>query len=124
MEKTKFDLLFEDIMNTLSTEVTADPTQAPVLQSSFENEKYIEEYEYKPGWLIVISEITEDDDNKVYEFIIGKLDENKKPIDWPYFESSNEYVSPQEAKTWAEGQVEDFIEDELEADESDDEDEM
>ena len=59
---------------------------------------------------------TEDDGNKVYEFLIGKTDADGNVIDWPYFESSNEYVSPQEAKTWAEGQVEDFIEDELDDD--------
>ena len=107
MKKTKFDLLFEDIMQTLS--------------SDFQNEEYIEEYEYKPGWKIVIAEITEDDGNKIYEFIIGKTDADGNVIDWPYFESSNEYVSPQEAKTWAERQVEDFIEDELDDDESDEE---
>lgn len=83
------------------------------LQPLYSNEKYIENYNYDVrgnNFKIVIVEVSENDD-VYYEYIIGKLDETGNIIDWPLFESSNEFETISLAQSAAEDYIEDYIND-------------
>ena len=84
-------------------------------QPLYSNEKYIENYNYDVrgnNFKIVIVEISENDD-VYYEYIIGKLDETGNIIDWPLFESSDEFESIDLAKAAAEDYVIDYVNDSI-----------
>ena len=98
MEKTKFDLLFEDIANKLNITVPS-PYDETV-------EEYVHEY-IRHDFKVVIVKVT-DDTGTFFEFMLGKIDKDGNLIDWPYFESSNEFETVDEAINAAEDYIYDY----------------
>lgn len=98
MKKTKFDLLFEDIANKLNINVPS-PYDETV-------EEYVHEY-IRHDFKVVIVKVT-DDTGTFFEFMLGKIDKDGNLIDWPYFESSNEFETIDKAINAAEDYIYDY----------------
>ena len=85
------------------------------LKSQFNNEEYVYDYNYEVNnnhFKIVIAKIT-DEDNIYYEYLIGKLDDNNNIIDWPLFESSDEFETMSLAQAAAEDYIFDYVNDSI-----------
>lgn len=96
---SRFNELFE------STELT----------SEYSNEEYIHDYNYEindNNYKIVIVKVTEDD-SIYYEYMIGTLDNDGNIIDWPLFESSNNFETDTEARSAAEDYIIDYENDSI-----------
>ena len=99
MKKTKFDLLFEDIMSQCND----------CLKSPYDNEEYIKEY-VTDGFKVVIVKVS-DDAGEYFEYMLGRLDENGNVTDWPYFESSDEFETIEAAVEAADDFILDYNDD-------------
>ena len=100
MSKNKFDLLFENIVNELNINVPS-PYDEKV-------EEYVHEF-IRHDFKVVIAKVT-DDEGTFFEYLLGKIDADGNLIDWPYFESSNEFETKDEAIEAAEDFIYDYEE--------------
>ena len=99
MKRTKFDLLFEDIMAQCND----------CLKSPYDNEEYIKEY-INGDFKVVIVKVS-DESSEYFEYMLGRLDENGKVVDWPYFESSDEFETIEAAVEAADDFILDYEDD-------------
>lgn len=104
MKSSKFDTLFNKIINECKL-INEE-------ESPWKNEEYVYEW-IRHDFKVVIAKNTEDDGSVSYEFILGKIDrDTDKVYDWPYFESSNEFETMEEAIDAAEDYIRDLEYDE------------
>ena len=99
MNKTKFDLLFETIAENF------DISSA----SPYKNEEYVKNY-VNGDFKVVIVKVT-DEAGEYFEYMLGRIDENGEVIDWPYFESSDEFETIEQAIEAADDYILDYEDD-------------
>lgn len=99
MNKTKFDLLFETIAENFDISS----------ESPYKNEEYVKNY-VNGDFKVVIVKVT-DEAGEYFEYMLGKIDENGEVIDWPYFESSDEFETIEQAIDAADDYILDYEDD-------------
>ncbi len=99
MSKSKFDLLFEEIQNNIQVN-EFEP---------YSNEEYVKEYINGDFKVVIVK--TTDEAGEYFEYMLGKIDANGKVIDWPYFESSDEFETVEAAVDAADDYILDYEDD-------------
>ena len=99
MNKTKFDLLFETIAENFDISS----------ESPYPNEEYVKEYINGDFKVVIVK--TTDNTGEYFEYMLGKIDGNGKVIDWPYFESSDEFETIEQAIEAADDYILDYEDD-------------